>query len=217
MITLDSISWTAPGATFALRDVSLSIPANTYAVLMGSTGCGKTTLLELICGLRNPRSGRILLDSQDVTSLEPRQRGIGYVPQDLALFPAKRVRDQILFPLKMRGIKDGAKIVQELVEELGIAHLLDRLPDNLSGGEKQRVALARALAAQPRVLLLDEPLSALDETTHGTAMELLRTLQARHSLTVLHVTHSPSEAAALGQMRLKLMDGCVVEAASSHP
>ncbi|MES2595721.1 MAG: ATP-binding cassette domain-containing protein [Verrucomicrobiota bacterium] len=209
MITLDSISWTAPGATFALRDVSLSIPANTYAVLMGSTGCGKTTLLELICGLRKPRSGRILLDSQDVTALEPRQRGIGYVPQDLALFPAKRVREQILFPLKMRGMKDGAKIVQELVEELGIAHLLDRLPDNLSGGEKQRVALARALAAQPRVLLLDEPLSALDETTHGTAMELLRTLQARHSLTVLHVTHSPSEAAALGQMRLRLMDGCV--------
>ncbi|GEP42712.1 ATP-binding cassette domain-containing protein [Brevifollis gellanilyticus] len=214
MITLDSISWTAPGGRFALQNVSLAIPDNTYAVLMGSTGCGKTTLIEIICGLRRPRGGRVLLDGRDVTRLEPRERGIGYVPQDLALFPAKRVREQIHFPIKMRGMRDGEKIVQELVEELGIEHLMDRLPDMLSGGEKQRVALARALAAQPRVLLLDEPLSALDETTHGTALELLRTLQARHSLTVLHVTHSPSEAAALGQMRLRLLDGCVVEVAT---
>lgn len=216
MITLDSISWTAPGGRFALQDVSLAIPDNTYAVLMGSTGCGKTTLLEIICGLRQPRSGRVLLDGRDVTMLEPRERGIGYVPQDLALFPAKRVRDQIHFPLKMRGMRDDGTIVQELVSDLGIAHLMDRLPDMLSGGEKQRVALARALAAQPKVLLLDEPLSALDETTHGTALELLRTLQTRHSLTVLHVTHSPSEAAALGQMRLRLQDGRVLEAGAAN-
>lgn len=209
MITLDSISWTAPGGSFGLQEVSLAIPANTYAVLMGSTGCGKTTLLELVCGLRQPRHGRILVDDQDVTRLEPRHRGIGYVPQDLALFPAKRVRDQIAFPLKVRGHRDDA-MIQQLVSELGIAHLQDRFPESLSGGEKQRVALARALAAQPRVLLLDEPLSALDEATHGTAMELLRTLQAKHSLTVLHVTHSPTEAAALGQMRLRLKDGAVV-------
>jgi molybdate/tungstate transport system ATP-binding protein len=206
MITLDSISWTAPTGGFGLREVSLAVPGNTYAVLMCTTGCGKTTLLELICGLRQPRGGRILVDDQDVTHLEPRHRGIGYVPQDLALFPAKRVREQIAFPLQVRGRRDDG-MVQQLVSELGIAHLQDRFTESLSGGEKQRVALARALAAQPKVLLLDEPLSALDEATHGTAMELLRTLQARHSLTVLHVTHSPSEAAALGQMRLRLQDG----------
>lgn len=211
MITLDSISWTAPTGGFGLQGVDLAIPDNTYAVLMGSTGCGKTTLLEIICGLRTPRSGRILVDDQDVTHLEPRQRGIGYVPQDLALFPAKRVRDQIAFPLKMRGLSGDSGIIDQLVSELGIAHLLDRYPETLSGGEKQRVALARALAAQPKVLLLDEPLSALDETTHGTAMELLRSLQARHSLTVLHVTHSPTEASALGQMQLRLREGRIAE------
>lgn len=209
MITLDHISWTAPTGDFGLQDLSLAVPGNTYAVLMGPTGCGKTTLLELICGLRQPRVGRVLVDSRDVTDLHPRERGIGYVPQDLALFPGKRVREQIAFPLQVRGRRDDA-MVQQLVSELGIAHLQDRFPESLSGGEKQRVALARALAAQPRVLLLDEPLSALDETTHGTAMELLRGLQAKHSLTVLHVTHSPTEAAALGQMRLRLQDGRIV-------
>jgi len=211
MITLDSISWTAPIGGFGLQGVCLAIPGNTYAVLMGSTGCGKTTLLEIICGLRTPRSGRILVDDQDVTHREPRHRGIGYVPQDLALFPAKRVRDQIAFPLKVRGLSDDGKLIQQLVSELGIEHLQDRFPESLSGGEKQRVALARALAAQPKVLLLDEPLSALDEATHGTAMELLRNLQVKHSLTVLHVTHSPSEAAALGQMRLRLLGGRIVD------
>jgi ABC-type molybdate transport system ATPase subunit len=110
----------------------------------------------------------------------------------------------------MRGWKDGEAILNDLANELGISHLLDRLPDALSGGEKQRVALARALAARPRVLLLDEPLSALDEGTRNTAMDLLHTLQVRHSLTVLHVTHSPAEAAALGQMQLRLIDGKVL-------
>jgi molybdate/tungstate transport system ATP-binding protein len=207
MISLENISWKAPAGGFGLQQISLTIPDNTYAVLMGSTGCGKTTLLEIICGLRQPRGGRILLDDRDVTKLQPRERGIGYVPQDLALFPAKTVREQIYFSLKMRSLQDDAGLIQELVGELGIAHLLDRMPDALSGGEKQRVALARALAARPRVLLLDEPLSALDESTRSTAMDLLRMLQVRHSLTVLHVTHSPSEAAALGQMQLRLDGG----------
>jgi ABC-type sugar transport system ATPase subunit len=210
MISLEAITWKAPSGAFGLQQISLSIPDNTYAVLMGSTGCGKTTLLEILCGLRTPQSGRILLDDRDVTRLQPRERGIGYVPQDLALFPAKLVRDQILFAPLIRGWKDGEEILNDLANELGISHLLDRLPDALSGGEKQRVALARALAARPRVLLLDEPLSALDEGTRNTAMELLRTLQVRHSLTVLHVTHSAAEAVALGHMQLRLIDGKVL-------
>jgi molybdate/tungstate transport system ATP-binding protein len=209
MISLENISWKAPGGGFGLEDVSFAIPGGTYAVMMGATGCGKTTLLEILCGLRQPCRGRILLDDRDVTHLEPRERGIGYVPQDLALFPVKRVAAQIAFPLQMRGLKDEQGMIQELVEELGISHLMDRFPDALSGGEKQRVALARALAAQPRVLLLDEPLSALDEATRGQAMELLRSLQVRHGLTVLHVTHSASEAAALGSLHLRLEKGVV--------
>ncbi len=209
MISLENISWKAPGAGFSLRDVTLTIPDNTYAVLMGATGCGKTSLLEILCGLRQPDSGKIVLDDRDVTHLEPRGRRIGYVPQDLALFPGRRVRDQISFALQMRGQKDDHLITQ-LAIDLGITHLLHRLPDLLSGGEKQRVALARALAAQPRVLLLDEPLSALDETTRDEAMELLRSLQSKHALTVLHVTHSRSEAHALGQLHLRLEQGQIV-------
>lgn len=208
MIQLENIGWQAGGRTI-LDDVSVAIPANTYAVLMGSTGCGKTTLLEIICGLRLPTAGRVVLDGVDVTRLEPRERGIGYVPQDLALFPGLRVRDQIAFAPRLRGVAP-AEIearVARLAEQFGIAPLLDRLPDLLSGGEKQRVALARALAAQPKMLLLDEPLSALDEGRRAEAMLLLQRVQAEHSLTVLHVTHSSSEAAALGHLHLRMNGG----------
>jgi molybdate/tungstate transport system ATP-binding protein len=209
VISLQNISWSAPSAGFRLKDVSLTIPSNTYAVLMGSTGCGKTSLLEILCGLRQPSQGQIFLDEREVTHLEPRDRRIGYVPQDLALFPGRKVKAQIGFPLQMRGLQDDPLILQ-LAEDLGISHLLERHPEQLSGGEKQRVALARALAAQPRVLLLDEPLSALDDATRQDAITLLRTLQSKHALTVLHVTHSRSEAEALGQLRLRLDQGQVI-------
>lgn len=208
MIQLENIGWKA-GDRVILADITIAIPANTYAVLMGSTGCGKTTLLEILCGLRKPSIGRVLLEGRDVTSLEPRERGIGYVPQDLALFPGIKVRDQIAFAPKLRGMPP-AEIearVKRLADQFGIAPLLDRQPDMLSGGEKQRVALARALAAQPKLLLLDEPLSALDEGMRAEAVSLLQKVQQDHSLTVLHVTHSSSEAAALGHMHLRMNGG----------
>lgn len=208
MIKLEGISWQAPGG-FAIQDVNLEIPTGTYAVLMGSTGGGKTTLLELLCGLRQPSAGCIWLNDRDVTHLEPRHRQIGYLPQDLALFPGYRVRDQIGFAPSLQQDPAAAKTVEELATEFGIHHLLDRFPDHLSGGEKQRTALARALAAKPSVLLLDEPLSALDEETHGEAMQLLKTLHVRHELTVLHVTHSAKEAASLGQLHLRLKAGVI--------
>lgn len=206
MIQLEHIAWQAPGG-FSLKNISLVIPTGTYAVLMGSTGCGKTSLLEILCGLRPPTAGRILLNHRDVTHLEPRHRRIGYLPQDLALFPGKTVREQIGFAPFLQAEPEAAALVNSLATELGIHHLLDRQPDHLSGGEKQRVTLARALAARPSVLLLDEPLSALDEATHAEAAELLKNLQTRHRLTVLHVTHSRREAELLGQMRLRLEKG----------
>ncbi|MBE7497253.1 MAG: ABC transporter ATP-binding protein [Verrucomicrobiaceae bacterium] len=205
MIRLENISWSS-GERIILDDVTLEIASGSYAVLMGSTGCGKTTLLEILCGLRRPTRGRVWLDEVDVTDLEPRERGIGYVPQDLALFPGLRVREQIGFALKLRGKPAGAR-VKELAEELNIAALLDRLPDGLSGGEKQRVALARALAAEPRLLLLDEPLSALDEAMRGEASAMLKRLQQQHALTVLHVTHSTAEAQELASVRLRMVTG----------
>jgi ABC-type sugar transport system ATPase subunit len=204
MIQLENITWRT-GDRVILADATIEIPANTYAVLMGSTGCGKTTLLEILCGLRSPTTGRVRLDGVDVTDLEPRDRGIGYVPQDLALFPGLRVRDQIAFAPRLRGLPPAR--VGRLAQQFGITHLLDRLPDMLSGGEKQRVALARALAAQPKLLLLDEPLSALDEGMRSEAVALLQRVQREHSLTVLHVTHSSSEAAALGHLHLRMNAG----------
>ncbi len=208
MIQLENISWSA-GTRSILQNVSLTIPANSYAVMMGSTGCGKTSLLEIICGLRRPKSGRVKLDGRDVTDLEPRQRGIGYLPQDLALFPGLIVREQIAFALKLRRMPSEER-VKQLADELGITHLLDRYPNDLSGGEKQRVALARALAAQPKLLLLDEPLSALDETMRGDAATMLKRIQQQHQLTILHVTHSNAEAEQLADIRLHMDGGQII-------
>ena len=197
MIRLEAIAWRA--GAFHMRGIDLEVPSRTYGVLMGPTGCGKTTLLEILCGLRRPLAGRVWVDEREVSHLPPRERGIGYLPQDIALFPNLRVDRQIGFALRLRG-RPEAEIqarVRQLAEELGVVHLLDRLPDKLSGGEKQRVALGRALAADPKVLLLDEPLSALDEARRGELTALLRRVQRDHAVPVLHVTHSKAEAEAL--------------------
>jgi ABC-type sugar transport system ATPase subunit len=211
MIRLAGINHAA--GAFRLEDISFSVPAATYAVLMGRTGSGKTTLVEILCGLRRPTAGTIWIGDRDVTDLQPGLRGIGYVPQDGALFPTMKVREQIGFALQIRHRSAGeiATRVAELSSQLGIAHLLDRLPQNLSGGERQRVALARALAAKPKVLLFDEPLSALDEDTRDEIATVLKQTQRAHGVTALHITHSRREAAQLADMIFKLEDGCVRE------
>lgn len=214
MIRLENISWTT--GAFTLREVSFTVPAGRYGVLMGRTGTGKTSLLEILCGLRMPESGRLWLGSREVTHELPGARGIGYVPQDGALFPTMNVREQIGFGLRMQRetAKEIARRVEELAAEVRVSHLLDRKPQGLSGGEKQRVALARALVLRPAVLLLDEPLASLDEETQDGLIELLRGTQLQHEITVLHVTHSRREAEALGDVRLRLQDGKVMEEGS---
>jgi ABC-type sugar transport system ATPase subunit len=193
--------------TFRLDHLSLTVEAGEYAVLMGRTGCGKTTILECICGLRRLTSGSIHLRGRDVTHLTPAEREIGYVPQDLALFPTLRVRDHLAFALNVRRLPE--RMIQPRVDEmaglLGIGHLLSRKPAGLSGGEAQRVALGRALAFQPSVLLLDEPLGALDDATRQEMIALLRTVQRQTHVTTLHVTHSLDEAKQLAD-RLFLLD-----------
>ncbi len=210
MIALDSIAWRA--GTFRLENVSFTVPAGRYAVLMGRTGCGKTTLIEIICGLRQPRNGRVIVADRDVTHEPPGERGIGYVPQDGALFPTFKVREQLGFALRLRKrpADEISARVAELARELGIEHLLDRLPQNLSGGERQRVALGRALAAKPKVLLLDEPLSALDEELRDDLSALLKRVQREHSITALHITHSRAEAATLADFLFRLENGAVI-------
>jgi ABC-type sugar transport system ATPase subunit len=209
MIALEHIAIHA--GAFTLRDVSFAVPEAAYGVLMGPTGCGKTTLVEIICGLRQPASGRVIVNGQDVTREPPGNRGVGYVPQDGAMFPTMTVRQQLAFALRIRRrpVAEVAARVEELARELGIVHLLDRKPHGLSGGERQRVALGRALAAKPAVLLLDEPISALDEDMRGDMRELLQRVQREHRVSVLHVTHDRHEARHLADLLLVMAEGCV--------
>lgn len=198
---------------FRLRDVSFDVPTGRYGVLMGKTGSGKTTILEAICGLRRISSGRILLRGRDVTREKAANRGVGYVPQDLALFSTMTVREHLGFALSVRG-SPGETIearIGELAEILGIEPLLGRKPQGLSGGEAQRVALGRALAAWPSVLCLDEPLSALDEATREELVGLLKRIPEQTGVTVLHVTHNRTEAGFLADRLLVLQDGRVEE------
>ena len=210
-IRFDNLSWHA--GTFRLEGVSFSVPAASYAVLMGRTGCGKTTLLEILCGLRPPAGGRVFIGERDVTDLPPGERGIGYVPQDGAMFPTMTVREQLGFALaiRRRPASEIAARVKELADHLGIAHLLGRLPQHLSGGERQRVALGRALAAKPSVLLLDEPLSALDEELRDELSALLKRVQQDLGLTALHITHSRHEATQLADVIFRMEAGRVAE------
>lgn len=214
MIRLENISWIAPGKGRSpiLDGLSFEVPSAAYAVLMGRTGSGKTTLLEILCGLRSPGSGTVRIDGREVTDLPPGERGIGYVPQDGALFPTLTVREQIAFGLRMRGVAadEIATRVLEAAEGVGVSALLDRLPTGLSGGERQRVALARALVVKPSVLLLDEPLASVDEETQDGLIDLLQRTQREHRITVLHVTHSRREAEGLGELHLRLEGGRVL-------
>ena len=193
---------------FALDEVAFSIPGGAYGVLMGKSGGGKTTILEALCGLRSIERGSICLAGRDVTSHAPAERFVGYVPQDLALFAHLSVRENLAFALMVRGKPFDAH-VEELADWLGITGLLGRMPDGLSGGEAQRVALGRALAFRPSVLLLDEPLSALDEETRTEMHGVLRSIQKKTGVTTLHVTHHRDDARALADVVLELRDGGV--------
>lgn len=209
MISLERVTVGVGG--FELREVSFSLPSGAYGVLMGRTGSGKTTLLEAICGLRPIRSGRIVLQDRDVTDLPPASRGVGFVPQEGALFSHLTVRQHLEFALVVRQWP-AEKIrvrVNELAGWLGLQALLDRHPVGLSGGETQRVALGRALSFQPGILCLDEPLSALDDDSRAEICSVLDTVCAHTGVTVLHITHNLAEAGRLADTLLRLHHGTV--------
>lgn len=202
MITLRKLRLTR--GNFQMRGVDLEIPRGAYAVLMGPTGCGKTSLLECIAGLVTPDSGSVMIGGRDVTGLPAARRDLGYVPQDAALFAGLSVRRNLGFALGIRGMSAAlvAERVAELADSLEISHLLDRGIRALSGGERQRVALGRALSFRPRVMLLDEPLASLDEPSREAACSLLERLHRETGTTFLHVTHSAAEAERLATLRL---------------
>jgi ABC-type Fe3+/spermidine/putrescine transport system ATPase subunit len=212
MIRLFDLVYTA--GTFRLS-VSLEIGAGEYFVLMGPTGAGKTACIECVAGLRAPQSGRIELGGRDVTRAEPRARSVGYVPQDYALFMHRTVRGNIAFGPEVRGWPrdEIARAVADSARLLGIEALLDRPIPGLSGGERQRVALARALAVRPAVLILDEPVSALDETTRETVCAELRRVQRSLKLTTIHVSHNVEEAFSVADRAAVMRGGRIEQAA----
>lgn len=193
--------------------MSLDVRRGEYFVVMGPTGAGKTLLLQLIAGIHRPDSGKIILDGVDITSLSPEKRSIGYVPQNYALFPHMPVRENVAYGLKVRGFSKSEidAAVEELSEKLGINHLLDRKVSTLSGGERQRVALARALAIKPKLLLLDEPLAALDAETREEVRRYLKEIRKIAGLATVHVTHDFVEAADLGDRVAIMVGGEVIQ------
>jgi ABC-type Fe3+/spermidine/putrescine transport system ATPase subunit len=187
------------GQTRAVDNVSLSIMAGDFVTLLGDSGCGKTTLLRMIAGFSTPERGRIWRGEDDVTHAPPAARRMGFVFQSYALFPTKTAGQNIAFAPRMAG-RNGKQIknrVEELAHLVEIDRLLDRYPHELSGGQQQRVALARALAAEPEILLLDEPMSALDARIRAKLRTELRNLVDRLGMTTLYVTHDQEEALAL--------------------
>jgi molybdate/tungstate transport system ATP-binding protein len=194
---------------FNLHDIKLEIGENEFFILMGPTGAGKTVLLEAIAGLVPIKSGRIIIEKKDITKLPPERRGISIVYQDYALFPHLTVKDNITYGLHFhRNDKTKAKKdLTRLVEELNLSRLLRRFPTNLSGGEKQRVALARALMVEPKVLLLDEPISALDPRFREEVRRGLKRAHQSSNITFFMVTHDFAEALSLADRAAVINDG----------
>ncbi len=195
------------GNFVAVRDVNLEIEAGEFFTLLGPSGCGKTTLLRLIAGFDTPDEGRILLDGRDITLTPPEKRPVHTVFQSYALFPHMTVADNVAFPLRMARVpraEIGSRVAQAL-RDVQLAGMGERLPQELSGGQKQRVAIARALIDRPRVLLLDEPLAALDLKLREQMQLELITLQRLVGITFVYVTHDQGEALALSH-RIGVMD-----------
>jgi len=203
---------------FRLKNIHLEVQENEFFMLMGPTGAGKTVLLETIAGLIPANTGRIFIQGRDVTRLPSEKREVGLVYQDHALFPHLKVLENITYGLRFHGIakEEGEKRLRRLTELLNIDHLLHRLPLNLSGGEKQRVALARALIVRPRVLLLDEPLSALDPNFREEIRNALKTLHEKTNTTFLMVTHDFGEALALADRGAVIDHGAIEQVGAIH-
>jgi putative spermidine/putrescine transport system ATP-binding protein len=206
------------GAVTALDDVSLKVGSGELVALLGPSGCGKTTLLRCIAGLEHPDAGTVAIGGEDVTHHPPRRRSIGMVFQSYVLFPNMTIRQNIGFPLKVRGQSafQIAARVDELLELVGLTEQADRYPHQVSGGQQQRGALARALAPDPDVLLLDEPLSALDAMVRTRLRDEIRRIQQLVKTTAFYVTHDQAEAMSIAD-RVAVMNKGRIEQLDQPP
>lgn len=197
------------GASRVVRDFNLSVSRGEFVSFLGPSGCGKTTTLRMVAGFETPTAGIIRIDGRDVVDLKPNQRNIGMVFQAYALFPNMTVAQNVAFGLKVAG-RPRAEIaarVEEMLAIIKLPHLSDRYPFQLSGGQQQRVALARALAVKPQVLLLDEPLSALDAKIRISLREEIRSIQRKLGITTIYVTHDQEEALSMSDRIVVMHDG----------
>jgi len=214
-VRLDHVTKIFPPNVIAVNDANFKVEKGEFFVLLGPSGCGKTTTLRMIAGLERPTYGRIYIDEEDVTDLPPRKRDIAMVFQTWALYPHMKVYDNIAFPLRLRKMpKDEIdRKVKEIARMLRIEELLDRYPKQLSGGQQQRVALARALVRNPRVWLMDEPLSNLDALLRVQMRAELKRLQKELGITTIYVTHDQVEAMSMADRIAVMNKGRILQIA----
>jgi len=210
-VTLEGVS-KAFGPTTVLQDLDLTIGAGELVTVLGPSGCGKTTALRILAGFEKPTDGRVLVGGRELTQVPPNRRGIGMVFQAYSLFPNMTVQDNVEYGLRVRKVdrEKRRRTAQDMLEMCGLGEFASRFPAQLSGGQQQRVALARALATQPEVLLLDEPLSALDAIVRVQIREEIRRLQQQLGITTMFVTHDQEEALAIAD-RVAVLRGGVIE------
>ena len=215
-ITIKDLSFSYKGESLAINHLSLDIEDGAMLGLLGPSGCGKTTLLNLISGLLTPDSGEIYFGKDNVTSLPPEKRGIGYVFQSHALYPHMSVYENIKYPLLALKDKNLSKTemderIKEIAALVQIDKLLDKKPNELSGGEMQRVAIARALVKKPRILLLDEPLSSLDAYLRKQTAKEIRRIQQETKITTIFVTHDQREAMGISDEVAIMNEGSLIQ------
>jgi spermidine/putrescine transport system ATP-binding protein len=208
LVTIENLSRDF-GQTKALNDVSLAIKPGSYTVLLGPSGSGKTTLLSILGGFLQPSAGRVLINGEDCTNIPPAKRPTATVFQDYALFPHMTVANNVGFGLRMRGVDYATRTTraEEMLALVGLAQSTNKKPHQLSGGQRQRVALARALIVEPAVLLLDEPLGALDLKLRRQMQDELKAIQKRVGTAFIHVTHDQEEAMALADHIVVMNNG----------
>jgi multiple sugar transport system ATP-binding protein len=204
------------GGLKVVKGVSVNIADGEFFVMLGPSGCGKTTTLRMVAGLELPTAGEIRIRGRDVTFEEPRHRDIAMAFQDYGLYPHLSVRGNIEFPLKVRGMETGPRMrkVEEVAEKMGIHHLLDRKPGQISGGQRQRVSLARALVRNPKVFLMDEPLSNLDAKLRAVMRTEIKKLVTDLGITTIYVTHDQIEAMSMADRIAVMKDGDMVQIAA---